>query len=66
LDVRAAPLVRVRYDAQLAGPRSGGSVALRSFVAEEPVASQQPAAVAAALNRAANRVASDVASWVKG
>jgi cholesterol transport system auxiliary component len=41
-------------------------VALKSFVAEEAVANQQPAAVADALNRAANRLASDVANWVKG
>lgn len=66
LDVRGAPVVRVRYDAQLAGPRGAGTVALRSFVAEEKVASQQPAAVAAALNRAANRLAGEVAVWVKG
>jgi cholesterol transport system auxiliary component len=66
LDVRSAPVVRVRYDAQLAGPRGAGTVALKSFVAEEPVISQQPAVVADALNRAANRLASNVASWVKG
>lgn len=66
LDVRGQPVVRVRYDAQLAGPRSGGTVALRSFVAQEPVASQQPEAVAAALGRAANRLAGEVAAWVKG
>lgn len=66
LDVRGTPMVRVRYDAQLAGPRSAGTVALKSFVAEEPVASQQPAAVAAALSRASNRLAADVAAWVKG
>jgi cholesterol transport system auxiliary component len=66
LDVRSKPVVRVRYDAQLAGPRGAGTVALKSFVAEEAVANQQPAAVADALNRAANRLASDVANWVKG
>lgn len=66
LDVRGAPVVRVRYDAQLAGPRGAGSVALRSFAAEEKVASQQPADVAAALNRAANRLAGEVAVWIKG
>lgn len=66
LDVRGAPVVRVRYDAQLAGPRGAGTVALRSFVAEEKVASQQPAVVAAALNRAANRLAGEVTAWVKG
>ncbi len=66
LDVRANPVVRVRYDAQLAGPRSAGTVALKSFVAEEPVRSQEPADVAAALGRAANRLAGEVAVWVKG
>jgi cholesterol transport system auxiliary component len=66
LDVRTTPKVRVRYDAQLAGPRSAGTVALKSFVAEEKVASQQPAVVAAALSRAANRLAGEVAAWVKG
>jgi cholesterol transport system auxiliary component len=66
LDVRSAPMVRVRYDAQLSGQRTAGTVALKSFVAEEPVASQEPAAVAAALGRAANRLAGDVAAWVKG
>ncbi len=66
LDVRGGAVVRVRYDAQLAGPRSGGTVALRSFVAQEAVASQSPEAVAGALNRAANRLAADVAQWVKG
>ena len=66
LDVRGAPVVRVRYDAQLAGPRGAGTVALRSFVAEEKVTSQQPAVIAAALNRAANRLAGEVAAWVKG
>ncbi|WP_353218003.1 ABC-type transport auxiliary lipoprotein family protein [Sandarakinorhabdus sp.] len=65
LDVRSAAVVRVRYDAQLAGPRSTGTVALKSFVAQEPVSSQQPAAVAAALSRASNRLAAEVAAWVK-
>lgn len=69
LDVRPSrpggPVVRVRYEAQLAGPQGSGSVALKHFVAEEPVASEQPAAVAAALNRAANRLAGEVAGWVK-
>jgi cholesterol transport system auxiliary component len=66
LDVRGQAVVRVRYDAQLAGPRGAGTVALRSFVSEEKVTSQQPAVVAAALNRAANRLAGEVAGWVKG
>ncbi|WP_310497711.1 ABC-type transport auxiliary lipoprotein family protein [Sandarakinorhabdus sp.] len=66
LDVSGAAVVRVRYDAQLAGPRGNGSVAIRRFDTEEPVSSQTPAAVAAALNRAANRVAADVAAWVRG
>lgn len=66
LDVTGTPMVRVRYDAQLTGPTGNGLVSIRRFDASEPVASQQPAAVAAALNRAANRVAADVAAWVKG
>lgn len=66
LDVTGAPVVRVRYDAQLAGPRGNGMVAIRRFDAEEPVASQTPAAVAAALGRAANKVAADVSAWVGG
>lgn len=65
LDVRdaAAPQVRIRYDAQLTGPK--GAVALRRFEASEPAAVQTPTAVAAALNRAANRVAAEVADWTK-
>ncbi len=58
-----AMVVHVRYDAQLAGPRSA-SVALRRFETSEPVPSTAPTVVAAALNRAANRVAADVAEWV--
>ena len=60
------PVVRVRYDAQLAGSRTAPNVMLRRFDAEEPVAAQTPVAVAGALNRAANRVAIDVAAWVTG
>ena len=62
----AAPVVRVRYDAQLAGSRTAKDVMLRRFDAEEPVAAQTPVAVAAALNRAANRLAVEVAAWVSG
>ncbi len=68
LDVRDAghPQVRIRYDAQLSGPRGATGLGIRRFEAAEPVSSQAPAAVAAALNRAANRVAADVATWVAG
>lgn len=65
LDVSGSPMVRVRYDAQLAGARGGGAVSLRRFEASEPVTSQQPVAVAEALNRAANKVAADVAAWTR-
>jgi cholesterol transport system auxiliary component len=58
----ALPVVRVRFDAQITGP--GAAIGLRRFDAEEPVPVLQPAAVGAALNRAANRVAADVTSWV--
>ena len=65
LDVRdpGPPQVRIRYDAQLADPRAPQALLLRRFEASVPAADQRPAAVAAALNRAANRVAADVAGW---
>lgn len=59
----AAPVVRVRYDAQLTG--GGKILGLRRFDAAVPVAAQTPTAVAQALNVAANKVAGDVADWVK-
>ncbi len=64
LDMRdpAAPVVRVRYDAQIAAPRAA-NVSLRRFEATEAVGSEAPTAVAAALNRAANKVAAQVAAW---
>lgn len=68
LDVSDAanPVVRVRFDAQLGSNRTAPTVMLRRFDASEPARVQTPAAVAAALNRAANRVAVDVAIWVTG
>jgi cholesterol transport system auxiliary component len=63
LDVRAAPMVRVRFDATLAGP---DGVRQRRFEREAPVAGQDGENVALALNGAANRVAADVAAWVAG
>jgi cholesterol transport system auxiliary component len=67
LDVQDAgsPVVRVRFDAQIVDPRAPQMVRLRRFDAVEPAFDQRPAAVAAALNRAANRVAADVADWAK-
>jgi cholesterol transport system auxiliary component len=62
LDVRSQPQVIVRYDAELRGPGSATPKLMR-FVAAEPVSSQSPQSVAAALNRAANRVAGQVADW---
>jgi cholesterol transport system auxiliary component len=62
LDVRAAPLVRVRYEAMLTG-RDGRLLAMRRFEATQPVAGQTPGEVGAALNTAANAVAADVAAW---
>lgn len=60
IDVRnpSAPVVRVRFDAQLTAP-----LRLQRFDASEPLdmVAAQPAA--AALNRAANRVAGQVADW---
>jgi len=65
LDVRdpLQPLVVVRYDAQLAKPGQREPVALRRFEAKEPVSSQNPPDVAAALGRAANRLAAEMADW---
>jgi len=60
----AAPVVRVRYDAQISGSRTATTVMLRRFDAAEPVADLTPVTVAAALNRAANTVAIAVADWV--
>lgn len=67
LDVRdpGAAVVRVRYDAQLAGGRTPNGVNLRRFEASEAAPDQTPVAVAAALNRAANRVAGEVAGWAR-
>jgi cholesterol transport system auxiliary component len=58
-----APVVRVRFDAQIANPRAPQTLMLRRFETTEPAFDQRPATVAAALNRAANRVAGDVAMW---
>jgi cholesterol transport system auxiliary component len=64
LDVRdpARPQVVVRFDAELLS-HDGSAPRLMRFTAAEPVASQTPETVAAALNRAANRVAGQVADW---
>lgn len=63
LDVRAAPVVRVRFDAVLSDS-AGKAIAARRFEASEPAATQAPGDVATALNAAANRVAGEVADWV--
>ncbi|QYE34874.1 membrane integrity-associated transporter subunit PqiC [Polymorphobacter sp. PAMC 29334] len=65
LDVRnpSTPVVRVRYDATLSASAKT-PFALRRFDAVQPVATQNPADVAIALNTAANAVAGQVADWV--
>ncbi len=65
LDVRnpAATVVRVRYDATLSGTAKA-PFTIRRFDAVQPVATQNPADVAIALNTAANAVATQVADWV--
>jgi cholesterol transport system auxiliary component len=65
LDVRGSgtSVVRVRYDAQLARFGAARPLAIRRFEAMEPVASEAPADVAAALSRATNRLAADLADW---
>ncbi len=62
LDVRGdAPVVRVRYDALLTA--KGTAAKARRFDVTEPVASDSPTTVAAALNTAANRAAAAIADW---
>jgi cholesterol transport system auxiliary component len=65
LDVRnpSAVVVRVRYDATLSGTAKA-PFTIRRFDAVQPVASQNPADVAIALNTAANTVAAQVADWI--
>jgi len=63
LDVRAAPQVRVRYDAILSSSATG-YVAGRSFEAARPVSAETGPAVARALNEAANEVAASVGDWI--
>ena len=63
LDVRSSPMVRVRYDAVLTSA-NGKLLAARSFTASQPVGSQSPTQVAAALNLAGNGIAAEVADWV--
>ncbi|MGQ5700594.1 ABC-type transport auxiliary lipoprotein family protein [Sandaracinobacteroides sp. A072] len=62
VDVRGAPVARVRYDATLTGP---DGVRQRRFEREVAVSRVEGAAVARALNAGANAVAQDVADWVK-
>ncbi len=65
LDVRdpLQPVVLVRYDAQLSHPGQERGPDLRRFEAREPVASQSPPDVAAALSRSTNRLAAELADW---
>lgn len=63
VDVRGSQRASIRYDATLAD-RNG--VRQRRFEAEEPLASVDGAAAAAALNRAANRLAGEVSEWLRG
>jgi len=55
--------VVVTFDATMAHEGSD-QIQSRRFSARLPVASQQPEAVAAALNQAANQVAGEVADWI--
>lgn len=55
--------VTVTFDATLSHEGSD-QIASRRFSARVPVASEQPDAVAAALNQAANQVAGEVADWI--
>jgi cholesterol transport system auxiliary component len=73
----ANPVVRVRFDAQIASAQIANAqianarspqpiLLLRRFEAVEPAIDQRPAAVAAALNRAANRMAGEISEWAAG
>jgi len=55
--------VTVTFDATLSHEGSD-QIQSRRFSARVPVSSEQPAAVAAALNQAANQVAAEVADWI--
>lgn len=55
--------VTVTFDATLSHEGSD-QIQSRRFTARMPVASEQPEAVAAALNQAANQVAGEVADWI--
>lgn len=57
--------VVVTFDAAIT--RAGSStLSTRRFTARVPVSSEDPPAVAAALNQAANQVAGEVADWIGG
>lgn len=60
---RAAPVVRVRYDAVIS-LGTGAGVATRRFEVARPAASNKPQSVARALNEAAGEVATQVADWI--
>jgi cholesterol transport system auxiliary component len=62
LDTQASAVI-VTFDATLAQEGSD-QIRTRRFSARVSVASEQPLAVAAALNQAANKVAADVADWI--
>ena len=62
LDTQGSVVI-VTFDATLAHEGSD-QIQTRRFAARVPVASEQPQAVAAALNQAANQVAVDVADWL--
>jgi len=55
--------VTVTFDATLSHEGSD-QIQSRRFSARVPVSSEQPAAVAAALNQAANQVTAEVADWI--
>jgi len=62
VDTRSSPIVRVRYDATLAGP---GGVRQRRFERTEPLTTVNSEHAAVALNSATNAVATDIAHWIR-
>lgn len=65
LDVRnpSGSSVVVRFDAQLTRTGTPRPIAIRRFDASEPVRSEAPVDVAAALSRATNRLAAELSIW---
>lgn len=63
LDLSSSPRVQVEITARIVGTRSGQVVAAEVFSAQAPVASSEPAAVVAALDKAMSEVLVRMVAW---